>query len=127
MTAGNRPAATVGVIVVDHLDTLHSDATNESTITPNTSSLVCFDGLAGGRYVAGLTWHFLINNVDQPSSLGNCIMVTAPAASSSPITVVGSADGLSATTTIAVGSARTLPHARPTRMMVPTAGDRAAL
>jgi hypothetical protein len=88
---------------------------------------VCFDGLAGGRYVAGLTWHYLINNVDQPSSLGNCITVTAPA-SSSPITVVGSADGMSATTTIAVGAARTLPHApRQTRVTPTTAGDRAAL
>jgi hypothetical protein len=127
VTAGNRPAANVDVIVVDHLDSLVADDSNETSITPNTSSLVCFDGLAGGRYVAGLTWHYLINNVDQASGLGNCVTVTAPA-SSSPITVVGSADGISATATIAVGAARTLPHApRPTRITPTTAGDRAAL
>jgi len=131
VTAGNRPAANVDVIVVDHLDSLVADDSNETSITPNATSIVCFDGLAGGRYVAGLTWHFLINNVDHPSGLGNCIGVSAQTAG--PITVVGSADGMSATTTITVGAARTLPsvkgpHApRQTRITPTTAGDRAAL
>jgi hypothetical protein len=126
VTAGNRPAANVDVIVVDHLDSLVADDSNETTLAPNESSLVCFDGLAGGRYVAGLTWHFLINNVDQATGSGNCVGVSA--LTTGPITVVGSADGISATTTISVGAARTLPHApRATRITPTTAGDRAAL
>ncbi|MEO8845174.1 MAG: hypothetical protein ABI591_01855 [Kofleriaceae bacterium] len=126
VTAGDRPTANVEVIVVDHLDSLVADDSNDTTLAPNQSSVVCFDGLAGGRYVAGLTWHYTINNVDQASGLGNCVSVSA--LTTGPITIVGSADGLSATATIAVGAARTLPHApRATRVTPTTAGDRAAL
>lgn len=131
VTAGNRPTANLDVVVVDHLDSLVADDSNETTLAPNESALICFDGIAGGRYVAGLTWHYLINNVDQASSVGNCVSVSALTAG--PITIVGSADGISATTTITVGAARTRPseHAahspRPRRITPTTAGDRAAL
>jgi hypothetical protein len=129
VTAGNRPSANVDVVVVDHLDQLVQDASNPATIAPNGSALVCFDGMASGRYVAGLTWHFLVDNVDQSlAALGNCVAISTQKVAGS-ITVVGSADGMSASTTLAVGTAtRTSPHpARVVRTAPATAGDRAAM
>jgi len=124
VTAGAGPTTNINVIVVDHLDSVAADSLNDSSIMPNTSSLVCFDGLISGRYVAGLAWQFTVNEVARASTAGNCIMVTA-AQPSGTITVVGSADGRSATATLSILAART-PPSRPTRLVRPTAGDRAS-
>jgi len=123
VTAGNKPTANVDVVVVDHLDTLVSDSLNDTVLAPNATTEVCFDGLAGGRYVAGLSWHFTVNAVAQPSLLGNCVSVTA--GTTGPISVTAMADGVSATVSIAVGNARTTGQQRPARAVRPTAGDRA--
>jgi len=78
-----------------------------------------------GRYVAGLSWHFLVNNLDT-AGLGNC--VGTPAYATGTVTIVGSADGISATTTVTVGTARTLvPAPRAVRQRPSLAGDRAAM
>jgi len=124
VTAGNRPTANLDLYVVDHIDSLVSDAANPATVTPNGAATICFDGLANGRYVAGLAWHFLVNNVDT-AGLGNC--VGAPANATGTVAIVGSADGLSATATVTVGTARTLVPPRTSRPRPSTAGDRAAM
>ena len=124
VTAGNRPTANVDVVVVDHLDSLVADSLNDTVLAPNTTTEVCFDGIAGGRYVAGLTWNFTINAVAQQPALGNCVSVTAGA--TGPISVTATADGVSATASIAVGNARTVQQ-RPARVVRPTAGDRASM
>jgi hypothetical protein len=126
VTAGNRPAANLDVVVVDHLDSIEADSLNESSVMPNGSSMVCFDGMSGGRYVAGLTWHYTVDEVAEASQLGNCIAVNATQASGT-ISVVASAYGMSATATLAIGAARTTTPARAVRTARPTAGDRASI
>ncbi|MFT3693327.1 MAG: hypothetical protein QM831_09325 [Kofleriaceae bacterium] len=126
VTAGNRPAATLDVPVVDHLDLLVTDADNDTSIVHGQSALVCFDGITASRYVAGLTWHFLVDNTDTASSLGNCIMIT-PLAGQNSVTVVGSAAGMSATATLSVGNSARRGTARAAKKLAPTAGERAAM
>jgi hypothetical protein len=130
VTAGDKPTANLDIVVVAHLDSLVSDPANPTTVLPNGVADLCFDGLANERYVAGLSWHFLVDNVDKAGA-GNCIGVTT-AATSGTITVVGSADGMSATATVTIAAARTVSappvrQRRTHRTLPARAGDRAAL
>ena len=127
VTAGDKPTAHLDIVVVDHLDSLVVDPANPATVLPNGVATVCFDGYASQRFVAGLTWHFLVNGVDK-AGLGNCVGVGSSTATSGTITVVGSADGMSATTSVAIATARTdAAPAQPARVRPSPAGDRAAM
>ncbi|MEO6774157.1 MAG: hypothetical protein ABI467_14255 [Kofleriaceae bacterium] len=125
VTAGERPTANLDVVVVDHLDQLVIDPASSATVAPNATAEVCFDGLANDRYVAGLVWHFLVDGVAKAGS-GNCVGVTTTATSGT-ITVIGSADGMSATATVAIAAARSDQPARARWIRPSPAGDRAAL
>lgn len=126
VTAGDKPTANLDLVVVDHIDTLVADAANPSTVLPNGVASICFDGFANDRFVAGLTWHFLVDGVAK-DGLGNCVGVGSSTATSGTITVVGSADGMSATTSVTISNARTTAPARPVRVRPSPAGDRAAM
>ncbi|HEY0255632.1 MAG TPA: hypothetical protein VGC41_29085 [Kofleriaceae bacterium] len=123
VTAGTRPAATLGVVTVDRIDLVVADAANDTAIAPGASSLVCFDGIAASRYVAGLTWSFTVNGTPSTSALGNCV-VASPLANQSTMTIVGNAMGMSATATIAI-NANARRGERPTRKLAQPAGERA--
>jgi hypothetical protein len=136
VTAGDRPTANLAVIVVDHLDQIAKAPATVTTIAPMGSAIVCFDAVSGGRYVAGLDWHYLVDNVDRTQDAhGNCISVGTHQTSGT-VTVVASAMGQSATLTLPIAAARTniapegtqpsrAPRAQP--VLVPTAGDRASM
>ncbi len=127
VTAGDKPTAHLDVIVVDHLDQIAKAPDNATTLSPMGSTIVCFDAMTDGHYVAGLDWHYLVDNVDKTqNALGNCVSVGTDQ-SSGTVTVVGSAMGESATLTLPIASARTIAPHRAERVLVPTAGDRASM
>ena len=127
VTAGDKPSANLEVIVVDHIDQIAKAPDNATTLRPMGSTLVCFDAMTDGHYVAGLEWHYLVDNVDKTQdALGNCISVGTDQTSGT-VTVVGSAMGESATLTLRIAAARTIAPHRAQRMLVPTAGDRASM
>ncbi|MEP6862053.1 MAG: hypothetical protein ABJE66_15620 [Deltaproteobacteria bacterium] len=130
VTAGDKPTANLDVVIVDHIDSLVLDPTSPSTVEPQGVAVVCFDGLATDRFVAGLTWHFLVGGVEK-DGIGNCVTVGSSTATSGTLAVVGSADGMSATTSVTIAAARTNKTAaapvRTRRTVTSPAGDRAAL
>jgi len=133
VTAGDKPAATLDVVVVDHADSLVLRAGEPTTIVPNQSRSFCFEALAGARYIVGLTWTF---NVDgeiethgDPSLSRNCISFSTTKTTGT-ISVQASAGGQSATVAVAVAQARAAGEPvplKPVPSAIPTAGDRAAL
>jgi hypothetical protein len=129
VTAGDKPTANLDIVIVDHIDTLVADPSNAATVLPQGVATICFDGLASERFVAGLTWHFTVDGVAK-DGFGNCIGAGSSTATSGSITIVGSAGGMSATTTVTIAAARTDQPVRTRRTRrTPTtlAGDRAAL
>ncbi|HEY5926314.1 MAG TPA: hypothetical protein VIV11_31730 [Kofleriaceae bacterium] len=140
VTAGDKPAATMDFIVVDHADSVAVQAGEPSTIAPNTSESICFTALSGGRYVAGLTWTYVIDGAS-PITKGNdaltrnCISVSTQKTTGT-VTVQATAGGQSTAMALTVGMARTTgeltpaagePKTRALSHATATAGDRASM
>ena len=138
VTAGDKPAANVDFVVVDHADSVSVMQPVPSTIAPNQSMSVCFQALAAGRYVAGLTWTF---DVDGQTTIKgddtlqrNCISVSTQKTTGT-VAVQASAGGQSTAMALTVAAARTrtespvapAPTTRAVSDALPTAGDRAAM
>lgn len=138
VTAGDKPAASIDIVVVDHADAVAAIEPAASSIMPNGSQSICFKATMadtnGPRYIAGLTWQF---NVDgQAKTQGdntltrNCISVTTTKTTGT-VSVQATAGGQSATVTLAVGAARSIAPVgagvHTAADAVPTDGDRAAL
>lgn len=130
VTAGDRPTASVPLVVVDHADAVTA-LSPPSGIAPNGATMVCFQATAGGRYVVGLTWSYAIDGVatNARTLTPNCIEATTTKTSGT-VSVQASAGGQAATVTLAVGamSRVTPPQAHPGVVRnAPTAGERASL
>jgi hypothetical protein len=140
VVAGNKPAATLDVVVVDGVDTI-SQLGIDSTIPPNQSRSFCFQARNAGRYVAGLTWTFNVDAVEKTQGDGminrNCVSVTTTKVTGS-VALQASAGGQSMALNLTVGTARTLasgpdasaPIVAPVRKLpalVTVEGDRAAM
>jgi hypothetical protein len=138
VTAGDKPAANVDFVVVDHAESVSVIQPVASTIAPNQSMSVCFQALAAGRYVAGLTWTFDVDG--QTTTKGddslqrNCISVSTQKTTGT-VAVQASAGGQSTAMALTVAAARTKtetpvapePTTRALSNALPTAGDRAAM
>jgi len=135
VTAGDRPAATFDVEIVDGATEIVSLSGQMPTIPANSSDNVCFAAMNDGRYVYGLTWTFVVDGhttVQGKDDLTrNCVRVSDLGLSET-ITVEASAGGQSLTVTARVGlSARVPGDANtPSRSAVRSeaaAGERARL
>lgn len=135
VTAGDKPAATLDVVVVDHADSVAVMQPAPSTIAPNGSASVCFQANAAGRYIAGLTWTFVVDGVttvkDDESLQRNCIAIMTQK-STGTVSIEASAGGQSTAMAVTVGTARTVGSdaAETTRTLshaITTAGDRASM
>ena len=130
VTAGDRPAANLDLVVVDHADAV-SAMSPPSAIAPSGAADVCFEATSAGRYVVGLDWTFEVDGTttSQGAFTRNCIEVTTQKTSGT-VTVQATAGGQSATLALAVGAmARVTPlaaHAGTLRN-APTGGERADL
>jgi hypothetical protein len=135
ITAGDKPANTLDVVVVDHADSLSVMSNQPTTIVPNQSRSVCFEALTGTRYIAGLSWAFDIDGASKIQGDGslqrNCVSVSTTKTSGT-VNVLAMAGGHSATVSLTVALAReahdaTAPVIRPLPSNITTAGDRAAM
>jgi hypothetical protein len=134
VTAGDKPAANVDIVVADHADSLAA-LTPPTTIPANGSQEVCFMAQAQGRYLAGLVWTYDVDGTTVTKGNGtnditrNCIVATTTKTTGSVI-VKATAGGQTAMATLSVGTgARELPGTVfvPFGYSIPTAGDRAAM
>jgi hypothetical protein len=133
VTAGDKPTATLDVVVVDHADTLAPLPNAPSTIMPSGSTSVCFEAKASGRHVIGLVWSFDVDGtavVQGENSVNrNCVGVTTTKTTGS-VAVTGTAGGQTASISLTVGTAREqldITSIKPLPVAIPTAGDRASL
>jgi hypothetical protein len=132
VAAGDKPAASLDVVVVEEGEIL-AEIGMPTTIAPNGVQQVCFAALAGSRYVAGLTWTYVIDD-EAPIVKGegswtrNCIDVTTQKTSGT-VTVHAQTGNLSMSVSLAVtASAReSAPVARTVSHAITTAGDRASM
>jgi len=125
VTAGDKPPATIDVVVVANADSVGpSDA--PASVMANTPVEVCFTATSGTRTIIGLPWTFTVDGVAGSAGLSpNCADVKTMKTSGS-ISIVASAGGQSATLVLPVGAmARTAP--RPARELPTTAGERASM
>ncbi|HEY5950605.1 MAG TPA: hypothetical protein VIV40_34170 [Kofleriaceae bacterium] len=141
VTAGDKPTANLDIVVVDHADSVSLISPAPATIAPNTSESVCFQALASGRYIAGLTWTYVIDGAS-PIVKGdgtltrNCISVSTQKTSGT-VSVQASAGGQTTAMALTVGAmareskltspAAAEPTTRALSHAVTTAGDRAAM
>lgn len=125
VTAGDKPTASLDLVVVDHADALTVQADAPTTVAPNQTASVCFTAANAGRYVVGLPWSYTIDGQPEiANTIGrNCISVT-PGQSTGTIMIEAAAGGQTATATVAIGAAT---RERPVRALRSTAGDRAAM
>jgi len=136
VTAGDKPAATIDFVVVDHADAVTPTQPAPSTIPPSGSASVCFQATTSGRYIVGLTWTFTVDGVVKTQGDGtltrNCVSVTTTKTTGT-VNIQASAGGQSTAMALTVGTARTMPPEgtyaplRTVAPAVPTAGDRAAM
>jgi len=133
VTAGDKPAATLDIVAVDHADTVQVQANQPDTATPNYEVQVCFEALAAGRYVAELEWSYAVNGEPVGGSnvlVPNCLSVQTTQ-NDGELAITATADGKSATHTLAIVTAATgaprLPPPAARSLAIPTAGDRAAM
>jgi hypothetical protein len=138
VTAGDKPTATLDFVVIDHADSVAAIEPVPSTIAVNGSASVCFEAVSGGRYVAGLTWTYVIDGGEMQdkgdgSLTRNCVSVTTENTSGTD-TVEARAGGQTTAMALTIGAgARTATDTaapRPMRELsraVTTAGDRASL
>ena len=132
VTAGDKPAAALDFVVVDHADSVAVQQNAPSTIAPNTSTTVCFSALTAGRYVAGLTWTYSVDGAQTIKGDGtaerNCVTVSTQKASGT-VSVSAAAGGQSTAMALTVGAARTT-GSDPVHLVshaIATDGDRAAM
>jgi len=132
VTAGDKPAAPIDFIVVDHADSVIAMTGNPSTIQPSTSASVCFQAMSGTRYVAGLTWTYTVDGVTSTKGAGdltrNCVSVQT-AKVSGTVSVSATAGGQTTAMALSVATTRELPATQPAAATswITTAGDRAAM
>lgn len=142
VTAGDKPTANLDVVVVDHADTVAVMQPAPSTIPANGSTSVCFEANAAGRYVAGLTWTFVVDGetkVQGDDALQrNCVAV-ATRKTSGTVSIQATAGGQTTAMALAVGAGarestsgpavarETTPAARARSYAISTAGDRASM
>jgi hypothetical protein len=138
ITAGDKPTATLDFVVVDHADSVAAIEPVPSTIATNGSASVCFEAVAGDRYVAGLTWTYVIDGTETQtkgdgSLTRNCVSVTTQKTSGT-VSVEASAGGQTTAMALTVGAgARMAPGSASPRPMrevshaITTAGDRASM
>lgn len=139
VTAGDKPANTLDLVVVDQADTLSALPNESTSIMSNQSRSICFQALAADRYIIGLTWTFRVDGETKVQGdntlMRNCVSVSTQKTSGT-VTVQASAGGQSASLALSVNAAPRLqidpaaPTPAPIRMQ-PTAitveGDRAAM
>lgn len=132
VTAGDKPAANIDLVVVDHADSVVA-VNPPPSMQPNGSTTVCFQASSGNHYIAGLTWSYTVDGVEKTQGDGtttrNCIGVSTTKTSGA-VAVSATAGGQSTSVSIPIGSARSATPEVPMRTLptaVPTAGDRAAL
>ena len=131
VAAGDKPAANLDVVVVTGADTLALQGPTP-TIPPSGSRSLCFTASNAGRYVAGLSWSFLVDGVSTSHGIDsvdrNCITITTTKTTGT-VSVQVAAGGQQMTMSVPVGTATrqvdTLPASHYHRPY--TAGDRAAL
>lgn len=134
VTAGDKPAATIDVVVVDTADSVSPIQPAPSTIPANGSASICFQATSNGRYIAGLTWTYSIDGQLQTKTDGaltrNCVSVSTTKTSGT-VNVQATAGGQSTAMALSVGTmARSTAPIATTRTSVPaitTAGDRASM
>jgi hypothetical protein len=140
VTAGDKPAANIDFVVVAQADSVSVIDPAPSTVAPTQSTTVCFQALSGARYIAGLTWTFVVDGTTTVKGDGmlqrNCISVSTQKTSGT-VSVQASAGGQTTAMALAVGAmARELklaspiaaePNTRALSHAITTAGDRAAL
>ena len=78
VTAGDKPTATLDFVVVDQADSVTAIGPVPSTIAANESASICFEAVAAGRYIAGLTWTYVIDGTEMEvkgddALLRNCV------------------------------------------------------
>ena len=127
-TAGDKPAASLDLIVVDHADAVTVQANAPTTLVTNQPQTVCFTASSGARFIAGLTWSFsVVGHAQSGGTFGaNCVDVEALDASGT-LTIHASAGGQTGTVSLAIGAARETAPAPVRERMRPTAGERAAM
>ena len=130
ITAGNKPAANLDLIVVSSADALAAIDDGTHTLAPGQHEL-CFQASNAGRYVAGLdNWSFSVNGntLADTTAPRNCAAFQTTAASGT-ITVHASVAGLVAdkVLTLSTTGTRLVPAPRRTFAAMPTMGDRAAM
>lgn len=132
VTAGDKPAATLDITVVDHADSLAVQPDQPTTVVPDESQLVCFEALAGGRYIAQASWTFAIDGELTVGTLvPNCVGVLT-SKTSGTVTVQASAAGATTQIDLTVvaplrRAPAQLPSLRTSPAAIATAGDRAAM
>lgn len=140
VTAGDKPAANLDFVVVDHADSVSVIDRAPSTVAANQSTSVCFQALTAGRYVAGLTWTFIVDGATTVQGDGrllrNCIGVSTQKTSGT-VSVQASAGGQTTAIALTVGARpresavisplATEPTTRAMSHAITTAGDRAAM
>jgi len=132
VTAGDKPAATIDLVIAATADSLAVQPYETTTISPNQSESICFEALTGTRYLAGLTWTFNVDGKTTTQGDGafnrNCISASTTKTSGT-VVVQASAGGQSATVNLTVALSREqrlpAPGARRLPKHIPTAGDRA--
>jgi hypothetical protein len=128
VTAGDKPAADLDVVVVDHADAITAQDASP-TIPPGGSASLCFTASANSRYIVGLSWSFLVDGTSESHGDGsvarNCITVTTTKTQGT-VSVQVAAGGMQMALAVPIGAAtRIAPkHVLPRPM---TAGDRAAM
>lgn len=132
VTAGDKPAANIDLVVVDHADSVVA-INPPPSMQPQGTVSVCFQASSGNRYIAGLNWTFNVDGVERTQGEGtltrNCVGVTTTKTSGT-VAVSATAGGQSSSVSIPIGSARAAAPVTPMRTLpaaVPTAGDRASL
>lgn len=125
VTAGDKPPASIDVVVVADADSV-VPLDSPDTLMTNVSADVCFSVTSASRTIIGLPWTFTVDGVAKDASVEpNCVSVTTTKTTGT-VSVVGNAGGKMATLVLTVGAmARIHPVAR--RNLPTTAGERAAL
>lgn len=127
VTAGDKPALPIDVVVVSTADQI-APLDAPQSLTPNVASDVCFTATTQGRTIVGLTWNFNVDGVSTAAATfaPNCISLTT-SRTSGTVSVTGAAGGQMATLTLNIGAmAREQPKA-PVHLRPTTAGERAAM
>lgn len=125
VTAGDKPAAPIDVVVVSAADTV-APLDSPASLQTNVTADVCFTATANGRTVVGLPWTFTVDGVAGLAGIEpNCAAVKTTKTTGT-VTIVGAAGGQMATLVLNVG-AMARESLKPLRMRPTTAGERAAM